>query len=350
MRLPNGFGSVHKVSGNRRKPYRARKTKCWDEDGRQTYIDLGYFETKSLAIQALTNYNKNPYDIKVDSITFKEVYDKWSDEHFQNIVPSATRTWKSAYKYCDKLYDMRFKDIRVIHLEESIKNAKVGDNTKSRMKSLFNLMYKYALRHEIACKDYASLCNAVKAPSPQIDRTPLSDSSVQLLWDNKAFPFVDMVLIGVYTGFRPQELAVLEICNIDIDNGTFKGGLKTDAGKNRIVPIHDDIVEIVKDNVKKAISQRSKYLFNDENGQQGTRMTYDKYRNRFIKVMTMLNLKHKPHDTRHTFITKAKECDVNEYMLKLMVGHSIQDITEKTYTHRTIEDLKAEMRKLKYTK
>lgn len=55
---------------------------------------------------------------------------------------------------------------------------------------------------------------------------------------------------------------------------------------------------------------------------------------------------HKPHDTRHTFITKAKEVDMNEYILKMIVGHEIRDITEKVYTHRTLDDLKNEMKKI----
>ena len=75
-------------------------------------------------------------------------------------------------------------------------------------------------------------------------------------------------------------------------------------------------------------------------------MTYDKYRGRFRKVMQKLHLEHKPHDTRHTFITKAKRYGVDEYILKLLIGHAILDITEKIYTHRTIEDLKSEIEKI----
>lgn len=56
---------------------------------------------------------------------------------------------------------------------------------------------------------------------------------------------------------------------------------------------------------------------------------------------------HKPHDTRHSFITMAKSADMNEYILKLIVGHAVEDITENTYTHRTIEDLHQEIQKIK---
>ena len=38
---------------------------------------------------------------------------------------------------------------------------------------------------------------------------------------------------------------------------------------------------------------------------------------------------------------------MNEYILKLIVGHAVEDITEMTYTHRTIEDLHREVQKIK---
>ena len=56
-------------------------------------------------------------------------------------------------------------------------------------------------------------------------------------------------------------------------------------------------------------------------------LTYDKYRGRFDKVMMALNMKHTPHETRHTFITQAKKCQVNEYMLKKIIGHEVRDLS-----------------------
>ncbi len=125
-----------------------------------------------------------------------------------------------------------------------------------------------------------------------------------------------------------------------------KGGLKTAAGKNRIVPIHSLIKPLIENRVQEAATLHSEYLFNDMNGQQGTHMTYNKYRNRFKKAMDRLKMHHSPHETRHTFTTKAKSCHVDEYVLKLILGHAIEDITEKVYTHRTIEQLKAEIEKI----
>jgi integrase len=347
MKLPNGYGSVYKLPGKRRNPYRAIKTGEWIFDKNkdkliQKRFTVGYFPTKQEALQALANYNENPYDIKRDGITFSELYDKWSEEHFQSIVPSAKRSWKSAYNYCEPLYQMRMKDIRVVDLEGTIKDAKVGDTTKARMKSLFNLMYRFALKHEIVDKDYAQLCNPVKRPPRERDIVPFSNDEIQNLWDNIDFPFVDMILIGIYSGWRPQELSTLKTSNVDLENKTMLGGLKTDAGKNRYVPIHPKTYNLIKERY----DCKNEYLFNDENSQQGTSMTYDKYRGRFNKVMKHLNMKHHPHETRHTFITKAKDANMDEYILKLIVGHAIQDVTEKVYTHRTMEQLQNEIIKI----
>lgn len=64
-----------------------------------------------------------------------------------------------------------------------------------------------------------------------------------MLWDNvEKVKFADMILIGIYSGWRPQELAILQISDIDLEENTMFGGLKTEAGKNRCVPIHPKIL------------------------------------------------------------------------------------------------------------
>lgn len=355
-KLPNGYGTIYKLPGKRSKPFRAAKTDKWVLDSvtgksRQIRFTVGYYATREEAMIALAEYNENPYDIKADSITFSEVYEKWSENYFPTLSnASSIRTIKAAYAYCNGLYNMRMKDIRVSHLEGTIINANVGDSTKGRMKSLFNMMYKYAIAHDIVEKDYASVMfangNPIKRERVK-DPIPFTDEEIVQLWDNvDKIPFADMVLIGIYSGWRPQELSILKVSDIDLNAGTMRGGLKTDAGRNRIVPIHKIIKPLIENRMKEATALQSEFLFNDENGQQGTYMTYDKYRNRFKKVMDRLHIDHHPHETRHTFITKAKACNMDEYILKLIVGHAIEDITEKVYTHRTIEQLKSEMDKI----
>ena len=78
-------------------------------------------------------------------------------------------------------------------------------------------------------------------------------------------------------------------------------------------------------------------------------MTYEKYRQRFMKIVTRLSLNsdHRAHDPRKQFITMAKKFKVDEYAIKRIVGHEINDVTEKVYTQRDLAWLKSEIEKIK---
>lgn len=84
MKLPNGYGSVIKLSGNRRKPWRARKTSGYilNDNGKtvQQYIELGCYETKAEALKDLAKYNECPYNVKDANKTFSEIYELWLNE------------------------------------------------------------------------------------------------------------------------------------------------------------------------------------------------------------------------------------------------------------------------------
>lgn len=106
MKLPNGFGSVYKLSGRRRRPWVAAKTFGWefDEKGqkvKQKQQAIGYYATRQEAMTALVQYNENPYDLNFNKTTFSEVYEKWSEEYFPTLSnASSIRTITAAYKYC----------------------------------------------------------------------------------------------------------------------------------------------------------------------------------------------------------------------------------------------------------
>lgn len=73
MKLPNGFGTVYKLSGNRRNPYVAKKTKGWEIDpktgkSKQLYTVVGYYPTRKEALTALAEFNANPYDVNAAKV------------------------------------------------------------------------------------------------------------------------------------------------------------------------------------------------------------------------------------------------------------------------------------------
>ena len=373
MRRANGTGNIYKMKGGkRRKPWRVRVTVGWElnpKTGRckQNLKTLGYYASRAEAEAALVAYQECPYDLNTKDITFKELYEQWTEDYFKKLTSiSSERTITSAYRYCSGLYNMKMRDIRIYHLQECMdKGYIIPDRgkekgqkryasacTKGRIKSMFNLMFDWAYAREIVYRNYARAFELdketkIKQVREKRKNTIFSNEEIDLLWKNvDKIAFVDMVLCGIYSGWRPQELAILKIKDIDLELQVMYGGMKTDAGKDRCVPIHPLIQPLIEKRYAEAKELGSNYLFNDINGQQGIYMTYDKYRGRFNKVVERLQMDHHPHETRHTFITKAKRVRMEEYILKRIVGHAINDNTEKTYTHREIEELKAEMRKI----
>ena len=186
MKRANGTGTVYKLSGKRRKPWAARVTLGWNigSNGqlRQIHQSLGTFPTRVEAETALNNYLQNPYDIDAHRLTFSDVYDLWSAEYFPTLKnDSSVRTVTATYKYCSPIYNVHMRDLRVSHLQGVIQDADVGDSTKGRIKSLVNMMYRYALIHEIVDKDYASLFVHKVGKRDKKNRRPFLNSEIAKL-------------------------------------------------------------------------------------------------------------------------------------------------------------------------
>ena len=172
MRLPNGFGSITEIKGRHlRNPFRVRVCVGKTQQGKPILRALkpkSMFRTYNEAYSALAEYNRNPYDLDND-LTVQELYDKWTESYFTTCSEAYQRTVTSAWAYCSSIYDMRSKDVRARHLkgcmEEGFRIEYRGKHkgekiyasagTKSRIKSLFNLMFDYALEFEIVDRNYA---------------------------------------------------------------------------------------------------------------------------------------------------------------------------------------------------
>ena len=85
MRNPNGYGSIFKLSGNRRKPFAVRITKGYTDEGKQIYKYLSYHNTRRESMQALAAYNTTPYNVDENNVTFGELYEKWKERHFKDL-------------------------------------------------------------------------------------------------------------------------------------------------------------------------------------------------------------------------------------------------------------------------
>ena len=368
-KLPNGFGQISEIKNrNLRNRFRVMVTVGKTSEGKPISKLLkpnAYFKTYNEAYEALVEYNKNPYDLNTSSITMTELYEKWSKEYLKTVATSNVRSIQSAWNYCSVLYEMRVADVRAKHLKKCIDGAsregkgkiiQASANTKSRIKSIFNLMFDYANENDLVEKNYARTFNVSDKILKEVEEVKrghisFTDKEMEILWKNvDKIPYVDVILIQCYSGWRPQELGLIELNRVDLNNWVFAGGMKTDAGMNRLVPIHSKIRPLIKKRYEEAININSKYLINctDSQRKNDIKMTYDKYRHRFRSIRDKLNLnpEHRAHDPRKQFITMAKRYNLDEYAIKYIAGHRISDITEKIYTDRTVQWLKDEIEKI----
>lgn len=330
MRLPNGYGSITKLSGKRRKPYMVRVTAGLDEDTREPVRKvLGYYAKRSEAISALASYNQNPYDLSAHAYTFAEVYQLWSAKYFNGLSRSAVGNHVAAYNACKPLHDLIFKQIRLIHLQEAVNNSGKSNNTQIRMKNLISLMYTYAIRLEITDKDYSGFIEIKGSDKPQKPHVPFSTEEIETLWANLgSYPFLDTVLILIYTGLRAGELLNIKTENVHLDEKYMIGGSKTEAGKNRLIPLNEKILPLIQARYQAG----SEYLIEPH-------ITYPVYSHRFDKLMEQLNMEHRTHDGRHTFASLMDTAGANLKCIKTIMGHSGGDLTSKVYIHKALPEL-----------
>lgn len=325
MKNPNGYGTVTKLSGNRRKPYIVKE----GMSGKQKPI--GYAATREEGLVMLARYNKAPWDIEAEKITFRELYGLWAEKRAAKLGSSNRHSLQSAYRHCASLDKMKYSQIRAYQMQDCIDGCGRGYSTQGAIKNLFRHLDRFALELDIISKRCSDLLTS--APIPETSKKIFTDEEVSRLWECQGFQWADSALFFLYTGFRISEMIGLETAAIDLGAGTMQGGTKTAAGKNRVVPIHSKIRHIVQGRMAQS---ESGYLF--EWG--GRRLSQPQYRRIWGSLMEQLQMRHTPHECRHTFRSRLDSAGANKVCIDRIMGHKSKETGERVYTHKTIEELK----------
>ncbi|MDR2578312.1 MAG: site-specific integrase [Chitinispirillales bacterium] len=204
-------------------------------------------------------------------------------------------------------------------------------DTQARVKNLFYNLDREAIGLDVIKHGYSELIR-VSAPVRK-ERQIFSDIEVGRLWDAADEPWVDTVLILLYSGWRISELLALKVEDINLDMGIMRGGAKTKAGKDRVVPIHRLIMPLIKNRLRNC---KFRLI---ENG--GAPVGYDTYLYFFRGAMGKLEINHTIHETRHTFRTWLDRASAPLSCVNRIMGHVCGDVGLQTYTHKVIEELRA---------
>lgn len=353
MKRANGTGTVVKLSGNRRKPWMV-KVPEYNEDGTFTgrQIPIGYFATRPEADLCLAEYNRSQgtYDVDKVQYTFAEVYADFKKEKFptkdeQKLMKETQKKiigkvgisnmyqLSGSYKRSKKLWNRKYNELRKQDFKSVIDDCKneVGTSKLNHIMSFFRALDDYALEQGIIQKGYAQFLEFVEEEVEE-EKVPYSTEEIKTIWEYKGYFIADILLILLYSCMRINELLELEIKNIFLNDNYMIGGLKTESGKNRIIPIH----HIIKPIIRRYFNSNNKYLFTDE---KSNKIEYANYRIDFNNFMNELNMEHISHETRLTGRSELDRKGANKICIDRILGHKSQGIGERKYTDKTIEEL-----------
>lgn len=326
-------GNISELSGNRRRPFRVRKTIGYNEKGYQIYETIGYYATHSEAQQALFEYNKNPYDLSNKDLTLGEFADSWYEMFSHKVSDNTLKAYKTSINKIEHLRTRKFADIDTETIQKLVNELKT-EQPKKHLKQLFTQLYKYAREKDIFKKDYAEFVYIKVETEKKTAKIPFTNNEIKLCYDNKDEDIYAMTFVLLCTGLRPIEIIDLKKENIHLDENYMIGGGKTKAGKDRRVPISKHIKPILQRWIER---DNPNLLLNSK----GWKLTYKTLSTQFKDIMG----NHTLHECRHTFISNMDRLDCNTRIVKKIVGHATSDVTEAVYTHKTNIELQEAINK-----
>ena len=338
MKNPNGFGSVTKLSGRRRKPWVAKVTVGFDtESGKQIQKSIGTFETRADAMKQLSLYQVSK---KSKNLALEMDYTKARISHtFEECVRGAIEREKDEKS---KSW-LRNRNATMIFLCK-IKNVNIDELEVDQIQSIFDSGTHYSLSFLNHCKvtcnmafryaimkkwikpedDFMRYIKIKSNASRKTVHKPFSLDEIRIV-KNACTIESKIIMVYLFTGCRASELLDVN----EMHDDYIVCGLKTESGKNRKIPIHSMIKPYYKDVINYLIGKK-----------------YEDIKNIFYKQMQKYSMKHTLHDTRYTFATLGKECNMKPTAVKKIMGHKIKDLTDDVYTHESIEYLKNEIEKI----
>lgn len=341
MKNKNSCGSVELICAKkdkhkRSRPYRVRFTVDWEFDYENLKVKairetVGYSRTISEGNKIRDEYRDGLLGKDMSNVSLKYLFGLWYEYKKKTIVDY--KSYLSMFKKYKKIEKKAFISITTDDLQRivdgNLKNLTGGYQKK--VISIYSQIYEYAKASNIKVGANVSKLVVTKKKEDKSDKhKTFTDNTIKIFWQNKGNKVIDLVLICIYTGMRPSEMLVIS----EVHDNYIISGSKTEAGKNRIIPLHEGIRDIFHNAWEK------KY-FDDYSSE-------DSFYHVFEKTIQKLNLDddYTPYDTRHTFCTLADRYGMDEHITKLIIGHRIEDLTKRVYTHKTIEDLIKEVNKI----
>lgn len=338
----NGTGSVYKRSDLKYRPWVAATPA---KRNKKAEI-IGYYETAQEAKDALEAFRKNP-TTKLN-MTLKDLYEEWWPIGMKGKSRQLGDSYRAAFKKLEEYHNTKFRELRTAHFQKIINELSQSRSALSDIKTLLGLLYKYAMQNDIVHKNYAGF---LILPKEQKSVKP-AFSEVELKIIEKSIgkvEFADCIYFMCYTGLRITEFVKLTKFQVHENERTcaLHGGIKTEAGKDKIIPVHPKIKPIL----YKWMAKGGEVIFCRPDGKP---YTSNYFREKcFYPALEEMGIQKNekpyrltPHATRRTFATMLSKAGVREEDFIAMMGHTDFTVDIESYIYQTAEKLQASIEML----
>lgn len=342
----HGQGSVTVNKACTKSPYFARVT----VEGRR--VSIGYFPTAKEANLAIAEYLANYAEETSPRIewTLRRFYDTWSERTFPTLTHSGVNAHRASWNYMQEIAGHKMRELKTADYQSCINRAVAAGKSRSvceKIRNLASLLCQEAMRDDVIDKNYARLLELPK--SDKREKDIFTEAEIELLTRHDQDMEARIILILIYTGLRIGEFLKLRPCDIDANQWRLIGGSKTEAGRNRMVPIVPKIRPYFTVLIDAAPSSQSKLLNVSEKHYR------DKYFYEYLVQLGILTQAEiatggkprlTPHCTRHTFASLARKAGIDKDVLTRVIGHTDYATTDSNYVTMDVALLDSEIGKI----
>ena len=290
----------------------------------------------------------------VQNMTLQEVYDAWEPWYSPRVDKDTFGCYRAAFAHFKPLHDVNVRDISAGDLQKCLDDCPRGHRTHQNMKCTAGLLWAYAVDHNLVDRDVTG--NLYIGKGASVQREPLDDMEIEKIRKQIGRDrYASYIYALCYLGYRPGEMLEIKKDQVMEHNGSLYivEGKKTDAGRDRIVPVHKNIRSIIE---QQLATDGTDYLFPmhvyDRKGEfKGFRQMSDNYFNKyaFRPLADRLGIpKQKvPYSARHSFSDKLKNAEGTDKVKASLIGHSDYRFTQQKYQSTNIDELQTAMDSIK---
>jgi len=280
-------------------------------------------------------------------LTVADLYASWRPWYEPRVDKETMGCYQAAYLHFSAIHRRKIVELTASDLQDCLDDCPRGHRTHQNMKVLAGLLWKYALDHEWVSRNIAE--NLYIGKGKSIQREPLTDQEVETIRQAIGQErYAEYLYALCYLGFRPGEFLSLRKEHYRIIDGieVLVNGSKTDAGRDRVVVIPPQILDIVRSRLfvpgtELLFPQYS--LTRQKQAFKGFKQMNDDYFNKHVFKPLCANLGiaegKVPYSARHTYSDKLKNAEGSDKAKAGLMGHTDYAFTQSHYQSTDMDDL-----------